>query len=76
MWPIFIGKRTGSRGVAFIIFWLVQIPRYHVNNAIKLGTYNVGRENEVLAIPLYMGFLIKDNLADAIVPDIELSALD
>lgn len=49
---------------------------YHVNNAIKLGTYNVGRENEVLTIPLYMGFLIKDNLADAIVPDIDLSALD
>ena len=49
---------------------------YHVNNAIKLGTYNVGRENEVLTIPLYMGFLIKGNLADAIVPDIDLSALD
>ena len=49
---------------------------YHVNNAIKLGTYNVGRENEVLTIPLYMGFLIKDNLADAIVPDIDMSALD
>lgn len=43
---------------------------------LNSGTYNVGRENEVLAIPLYMGFLIKDNLADAIVPDIDLSALD
>ncbi len=48
---------------------------YHVNNAIKLGVYNVGREGEVLTIPLYMGFLIKDNLADIIVPDIDLSLL-
>jgi hypothetical protein len=38
--------------------------------------YNVGREEEVLTIPLYMGFLIKDNLADIIVPDIDLSVLN
>ena len=48
---------------------------YHINNAIKLGKYNVGRENEVLTIPLYMGFLIKEKLADLIVPDIDLSLL-
>ena len=48
---------------------------YHVNHAIKLGRYNVGREGEVLTIPLYMGFLIKNNLADVIVPDIDLNLL-
>ena len=48
---------------------------YHINNAIKLGRYNVGREEEVLTIPLYMGFLVKDNLADIIVPDIDMSLL-
>ena len=48
---------------------------YHVNHSIKLGKYNVGREEEVLTIPLYMGFLIKDKLADVRVPDIDLSAL-
>ncbi len=46
---------------------------YHVNNAIKLGNYNVGREGSTLTIPLYMGFLVKDRLADVIVPDIDLS---
>ena len=49
---------------------------YHVNNAIKLGVYNVGREEGVLTIPLYMGFLIKDKLAEVIVPDIDLSLLN
>ena len=48
---------------------------YHINNAIKLGKYNVGREEEVLTIPLYMGFLIKDSLADFMIPDIDFSLL-
>ncbi|MBR6774313.1 MAG: ATP-binding protein, partial [Bacteroidales bacterium] len=49
---------------------------YHLNNAIKLGQYNVGREDEILTIPLYMGFLIKDKLTEVIVPDIDLSSLN
>ena len=48
---------------------------YQVKNAIKLGQYNVGREGEVLTIPLYMGFLIEDKLADVIIPDIDLNLL-
>ena len=44
-------------------------------NAIKLGQYNVGRDGEVLTVPLYMGFLVKDKLADVIIPDIDLSLL-
>ena len=49
---------------------------YHLNNAIKLGQYNVGRKDEILTIPLYMGFLIKDKLTEVIVPDIDLSLLN
>lgn len=48
---------------------------YHVNHAIKLGKYNIGREKEMLTIPLYMGFLIQDTLSDVIVPDIDLRIL-
>ena len=48
---------------------------YHVNNAIKLGQYNVGRKGEILTIPLYMGFLIQDRLADVIIPDVDLNVL-
>ncbi len=45
---------------------------YHVNNAIKLGNYNVGREGNTLTIPLYMGFLIKVStplVADVLLPE-------
>ncbi len=48
---------------------------YHVGKAIKLGQYNVGREGDVLTIPLYMGFLVRDSIADMMIPDIDLGAL-
>lgn len=49
---------------------------YHVKNAIKLGQYNVGREGDILAIPLYMGFLVDDKLAGVIIPDVDVSLLN
>ena len=49
---------------------------YHVNNAIKIGQYNVGRVGEILTIPLYMGFLVNDKLADVIIPDVDVSLLN
>lgn len=33
---------------------------YHVDSAIKLGDYNVGRNNQLLTLPLYMTFLLTD----------------
>ena len=48
---------------------------YHVKNAIKLAQYNVGREGDILTIPLYMGFLVEDRLADVIIPDVDVSLL-
>lgn len=34
--------------------------KYHVNSAIKLGDYNVGRAGQVLTLPLYMAFLLRE----------------
>ena len=48
---------------------------YHVNHGIKLGQYNVGRENDILTMPLYMGFLIQETLTDIVIPDIDFDAL-
>ena len=33
---------------------------YHVNHAIKLGSYNVGRSGQVLTLPFYMAFLLAE----------------
>lgn len=32
--------------------------KYHVYHAIKLGDYNIGKTENMLTLPLYMGFLI------------------
>lgn len=39
---------------------LQQPERYHVNSAIKLGDYNVGKMGQILTLPLYMAFLLRE----------------
>ena len=34
--------------------------KYHVYSAIKLGDYNIGRTDQILTLPLYMAFLLKE----------------
>ena len=34
--------------------------KYHVENALKLGDYNVGRKDQLLTLPLYMAFLLTE----------------
>ncbi len=34
--------------------------KYHVGKAIKLSDYNVGRNEKILTLPLYMGFLLTE----------------
>lgn len=41
---------------------ILQHPeKYHVNQAIKFGDYNVGRSGKILTLPLYMAFLLKES---------------
>lgn len=34
--------------------------KYHVSKAIKLGDYNVGKSGDILTLPLYMAFLLRE----------------
>jgi len=34
--------------------------KYHVTNALKLGDYNIGRQDGLLTMPLYLAFLLKE----------------
>lgn len=40
---------------------LAHPEKYHVSNAIKLGNYNVGRSGNILTLPLYMAFLLREH---------------
>ncbi|MBQ0067316.1 MAG: ATP-binding protein [Phascolarctobacterium sp.] len=37
-----------------------QPEKYHIQSAIKLGDYNIGRNGNVLTLPLYCGFLLDE----------------
>jgi len=39
---------------------LNNFEKYHVEQAVKLGDYNVGRNGAVLTLPLYMGFMLTE----------------
>ena len=39
---------------------LAHPEKYHVEQAIKLGEYNIGRTNQTLTLPLYMCFLLTE----------------
>ncbi len=34
--------------------------KYHVYDAIKLGDYNIGRSDQILTLPIYMAFLLRE----------------
>lgn len=34
--------------------------KYHISSAIKLGDYNVGRMDNILTLPLYMAYLLRE----------------
>lgn len=58
--PVEVKAATGNAKSAKTI--LKHPEKYHVNQAIKLGNYNVGRseDGKVLTLPLYMAFLLRE----------------
>lgn len=53
-----VKSRTGNAKSTKTI--LRHPEKYHVEKAIKLGDYNVGKTEEMLILPLYMAFLLRD----------------
>ena len=54
--PVECKARTGDAKSLKTI--LKNTEKYHVEQAIKLGDYNIGRSGAVLTLPMYMGFLL------------------
>lgn len=50
-----------STGNAKSVRTLLRHPeKYHVSHAIKLGDYHIGRTGQLLTLPLYMAFLLRE----------------
>lgn len=58
--PVEVKATTGNVKSTKTI--LKHPEKYHVNQAIKLGNYNVGRseDGKMLTLPLYMAFLLRE----------------
>lgn len=54
---MYIGRSKGNNRQYKSTRTILNHPeKYHVTSAIKLGDYNVGNENQILTLPLYMAF--------------------
>ena len=49
---------------------------YHIDNALKFGNYNVGRNGGILTLPLYMGFMIRAGDDPGVIPDVDIEKLN
>ncbi len=58
---VLVEVKAGNGNVKSTKTILNHPEKYHVYNAIKLGDYNVGREGQLLTLPLYMAFLLDKN---------------
>ncbi len=56
--PVEVKASTGNTKSTTTVLRHPEI--YHVYHAIKLGDYNVGRTDQILTLPLYMAFLLRD----------------
>ena len=54
--PLECKARTGNAKSMKTI--LAHPEKYHIEHALKVGDYNVGREGALLTLPFYMGFLL------------------
>ena len=56
--PVEVKATTGNTKSTRTI--LRHPEKYHVSNAIKLGDYNISKSDQILVLPMYMAFLLKE----------------
>ncbi|MCQ2444435.1 MAG: ATP-binding protein [Mailhella sp.] len=66
--PVEIKASTGNTKSLKTL--LKHPEKYHVDEAIKLGDYNVGRDGSILTLPMYMAFLLTATAPDRPFPSL------
>lgn len=57
--PIEVKAKTGNAKSLNTV--IKNIDVYHIDLGMKFGNYNIGRSNNILTLPLYMLFLLKNS---------------
>lgn len=58
--PVEIKAVTGNAKSLKMV--LKHPEKYHIDSAIKHGDYNVGYDNNILTLPLYMDFFLDESI--------------
>ena len=58
--PVLIEVKSTNGNAKSLKTILSNYDRYHIDNAIKLGDYNIGRKDNILTLPLYLAFLLNE----------------
>lgn len=51
------------------------ITDYHLERAYIFSTFNVEKEGEVIYLPIYMSYLLKEPKIDHLIVDLDISGL-
>ncbi|MDD6833904.1 MAG: hypothetical protein PUD62_01085, partial [Solobacterium sp.] len=53
----------------------MAVKDYHLNQAFVLCNGNIEKQNNIIYLPVYMTYLIKEKEADSMMVDVDLSDL-
>ena len=53
----------------------MEVPDYHLERAYVFSTFNVEKKGEVINLPIYMSYLLKEPKIDQLIVDIDMTGL-
>lgn len=53
----------------------MEVPNYHLERAFVFSTYNVEKNGEVIYLPIYMCYLLKEPKIDQLIVELDLTGL-
>lgn len=53
----------------------MEVPDYHLERAYVFSTFNVEKKGEVINLPIYMSYLLKETKIDQLIVDIDMTGL-
>lgn len=51
------------------------VPDYNIETAYVLSTYNVEKKGEIVYLPIYMSYLLKEPKVDQLIVDLDMAGL-
>ncbi len=53
----------------------MEVPDYHFEKAYVFSTFNVEKDGEVIYLPIYMSYLLKETQIDQLIVDLDMTGL-